>query len=239
MNNATLRVSDYPVETSVGHSVSQPAAPTSDSANQAVRDFFRRGDRGLYEGGPADEALDGSPTWNLPERAPIIRTPKQQARRIAAMWAEAVLMLFCVTFLATAALQTLGNSSTRSPTGNAEQPDLPAATRVIAAPRQALVQPAKPNAPVIARADSNLTPAKPVRVAMPVAPAPELSQRHAAAIPVTVHERKAATAAPTNPVLQRAPSARQTSPTTVKRTQATTTTSSVAPKRAVAAFPDD
>ncbi|GEM_PF-3193118 len=240
MHNATHRTRDYPVETRAGQSESQSAAHVSDSANQAVRDFFRKGDRGLYEGGPAELALDSSPGWDLPKRVLIVRTPKQQARRIAAMWAEAVLMLGCVAFLVTAALKASGSSSPHSPTSNAAQLAPPARARTINPQQRTPVEPVGAKASVAAGAAPNVQAAvQSGRVSAPVAPASERSQVHPAATRVTVPERKRAAVTAIAPALHRAPSARQASPTTITRTEATAPTSPVAPKRAVAAFPED
>jgi len=71
--------------------------------DEAMRDFFRRGDRGQYEGGPADHRLESPPDLEVTERAPAVRTPQQQARRLALIRFEAVLLAGCLGFLVAAA----------------------------------------------------------------------------------------------------------------------------------------
>ncbi len=240
MNNARLRASDYPVQAHAEQSASQPPALVSGGANQAVRDFFRRGDRGQYEGGPADQVFDSLPSWDLPERAPIVRTPKQQARRVAMMWAEAGLMLGCVAFLVTAALKSPNDPSPQSATSNAEQPMQRAAAHTIA-PGTGLAEPMKPSARVIRQPPANAL--APMQSAEGVSSPPtvDLSRTHSVASSMVAPERRTVSVAPANPKpeAQRAKSRLVPAMPAARRTDATTATNTVPTKRAVAAFPDD
>ena len=78
-----------------------PQSSATVRADDAVRDFFRRGDRGQYEGGAADLGI--IPTWDLPERPRMVRTERQQARRVILKQVVATVVVACLVLLITAA----------------------------------------------------------------------------------------------------------------------------------------
>jgi hypothetical protein len=241
------RVLDAKAEQSVGPSLAQ----ADRGGNEAVRDFFRRGDRGLYEGGPAEHALDSLPSWDVPERAPIVRTPQQQARRIAMMWAEAAFMVGCVALMVTAALKASNHSSPQSTARNVEQSTRQAAAQPLAEAQSTPARTAPPaaaklSAPPTHQVAINAQPRVPSEQMTPRAPAvTEVPQSHPLAANMASPERRKVAAVPTQSNLEhpRAKSPRATfhvAPVAA-RTEPPPSTAS-APrqaKRAVAAFPDD
>jgi hypothetical protein len=102
--------------------------------DDSVRDFFRRGDRGQYAGGPADH-VHSIPTLDLPEKPQIVRTPKQEARRRALIRLEAVLLTGCLGLLVMAA---------RAKSTDATEPSRAGVAQFDAR----LVEPSAPKAPV-------------------------------------------------------------------------------------------
>jgi len=72
-------------------------------SDDPIRDFFRRGDHGQYEGGPADRALESLPSVDIPERPRIVRTAIQEARRRTLIRVEALVLAGCLALLVTAA----------------------------------------------------------------------------------------------------------------------------------------
>jgi len=102
--------------------------------DDSVRDFFRRGDRGQYAGGPADH-VHSIPTVDLPEKPQIVRTPQQEARRRALIRLEAVLLTGCLGLLVMAA---------RAKSTDATEPSRAGAAQFDAR----IVEPSAPKAPV-------------------------------------------------------------------------------------------
>jgi len=105
-----------------------------DRPDDSVRDFFRRGDRGQYEGGPADH-VHSIPAMDLPEKPQIVRTPQQEARRRALIRAEVVLLTGCLALLVVAA---------RAKSTDATEPSRPRAAELDAR----IVEPSAPKTPV-------------------------------------------------------------------------------------------
>ena len=102
--------------------------------DDSVRDFFRRGDRGQYEGGPA-EHVHSIHAMDLPEKPQIVRTPKQEARRRALIRIEAVLLTGCLALLVVAA---------RAKSTAATEPSRASGAQLDAR----IVEPSAPKAPV-------------------------------------------------------------------------------------------
>jgi hypothetical protein len=171
------------------------AAPES-NANPEESEFFRAGEAGSYEGGPADPAFEPEPEVLEPERPVIVRTPEQEARR--ARFARGV----AATVGALAALLAFGvvrtNIATASSPAVAPPVAAAAAPRVGEAPREtklelaAEVAPAQPQAPAAA-VEPAAAPAKPV--AEPVASKPRPVVRRAPA-PAAVEPEPALTPRP-------------------------------------------
>ncbi len=156
-----------------GHS--SEAAPES-SAHPEESEFFRAGEAGSYQGGPADPAFEPEPELLLePERPVIVRTPEQEARR--ARFARGV----AATVGALAALLAFGvvrtNIATASSPATVQHVAPPAAEA--APPRTARPAKVEPVAPVVEPVEAEPVaksepPAAPVvRPSAPVArPAP-------------------------------------------------------------------
>lgn len=177
MNNANCELRVLPDQRATRQHGTQTRTTPLSPHDEAIRDFFRRGDRGQYEGGPADHNIDSLPNSEVPERAPIVRTPRQQARRLALMRFEAVLLAGCVGFLVAAARSNA--SDTREPLGaSAGQAPAPQRARIIAQPLAAVTGPSKASATIGATANSTGLVSK----AMPVAqvPTPKLAVAHQA-----------------------------------------------------------
>jgi len=102
--------------------------------DDSVRDFFRRGDRGQYEGGPA-EHVHSIHAMDLPEKPQIVRTPQQEARRRALIRLEAVLLTGCLALLVVAA---------RAKSTAATEPSRASGAQLDAR----IVEPSAPKAPV-------------------------------------------------------------------------------------------
>ena len=134
--------------------------------DDSVRDFFRRGDRGQYEGGPA-EHVHSSHAMDLPEKPQIVRTPQQEARRRALIRLEAVLLTGCLALLVVAA---------RAKSTDATEPSRASGAQFDAR----IVEPSAPKAPVAvqpeaqkaARREAALPPPKTVNEPMLNAQAP-------------------------------------------------------------------
>lgn len=75
MNNANCELRGLPEQPVTRQHGTQARTATLSPNDEAMRDFFRRGDRGQYEGGPADHSLHSLLKVEVPERAPIVRTP--------------------------------------------------------------------------------------------------------------------------------------------------------------------
>jgi len=234
-----------------------------------IRDFFKRGDRGHYEGGAADRSSPSIPTWDLPEERPkaIVRTPRQQARRVAMMQVVGAIVVACLVLLVTAARLKASNGS-ETQAVNARQADAPPATLSPAKPspqyslqsKAELAPPpapaAAPNAPpTVAAVNEVPTPAKapaavqelpaPVKAA-PVAPREVAiaSSPSSASVPVPAASKVASSAKVSHTAAKVAPtSGARAKPAqyaeTIRPPAAAPTTHAAAPRRAVAAFPDD
>jgi hypothetical protein len=265
MNNAKAALSE-------SQSRRQPVQPKSSSKatsarpDDEIRDFFKRGDRGQYEGGVGTPSI---PTWDLPEERPkaIVRTPRQQARRVAMMQVVGTIVAACLVLLVTAARLKASNGS-ETQAVNARHADARPAALSPVKPSPQYSQQSKaelapppapaaaPNAPpTVAAANEVPTPAKaPAAVqelpapamAAPVAPrevavAPSPSP---ASVSVPAGSKVAAaakvshTAAKVAPTsVARAKPAQYAEP--IRPPTAAPTTHAATPKRAVAAFPDD
>jgi len=244
MNNANCELSGLP-EQRVTHKHGTPARTTTLSPNdEAMRDFFRRGDRGQYEGGPADHSLARLPNLEVPERAPIVRTPQQQARRLALMRFEAVLLGVCVGFLVAAARSNAsgtsepqGESAAQTPARqgaptmaqpSAATPSPLEARAMSVAPAIATVSVSKAmpvvqvQAPKLAAAPEAITVARPSKGAANAGTAAQArSETPKATLAAVKHQRQAKAAA------------------LVFKPEPTSSTRSVAPRVATGAFPDD
>ena len=209
-----------------------------------MRDFFRRGDRGQYEGGPADCGLESLPNLEVPERVAIVRTPQQQARRLALMRFEAVLLAGCGGFLVAATYLNSGGPSEPQAAGSGNDPALHNA-RTIPRPLAAAAGPLKEHPSIAA----------PVRV---TATAPKATPMVQAQAPTLVQAPKANSIAPATiaaggaprtgqvrseapiavlPSVQRQRQAKVAAPT--YKVAPASPTRSVVPRAAVAAFADD
>lgn len=211
-----------------------------------IRDFFRRGDRGQYEGGPADR-LDSLPTWDMPEKPQlVVRTPQQQARRRALIRLEAALLSGCIALLVMAARarSTDAKNNGNSPSAQLQSQTVKASETQSPTETPALVMREAPLLPKPVEAAPPKTNLPAVVVPAPVQAPPAPSARsHEVAAPekgASVSAKKApllaaATkpAAPSAPRSAPAPKASLSSPAVAPAFAAT------APKRAVAAFPDD
>ena len=104
MNNAKAALSESQGPRRPVQPRSDPRAITARPYDE-IRDFFKRGDRGQYEGGASDRSSPSIPTWDLPEERPkvIVRTPRQQARRVAMMQVVGTIVAACLVLLVTAA----------------------------------------------------------------------------------------------------------------------------------------
>ena len=268
MNNAKAALSE-------SQSRRQSVQPRSNShatsarPDDEIRDFFKRGDRGHYEGGAADSSSPSIPTWDVPEERPkaIVRTPRQQARRVAMMQVVGTIVAACLVLLVTAArLKASSGSETQavnarhadarpaapSPANPSPQYSLQSKAEFAPPPAPA----APPNAPpTVAAANGVPTPAQvpaavqelpaPVKAA-PVAPrevaVASLPSPASVSVPAVSKvasaakvSQTAAKAAPTS--VARAKPAQYAEP--IRPPTAAPTTHAVAPRRAVAAFPDD
>jgi len=173
MNNADCELRRLPEQRAPRQLGAQARTPTLSPNDEAMRDFFRRGDRGQYEGGPADHSLYSLPNLEVPERAPIVRTPQQQARRLALIRFEAVLLAGCLGFLVAAARSN--SSATRELQGasTTQAPAQPRA-RTIAQPVAATAGPLDARAAIATPGSATVAVSK----SMPVVQvqAPKLAQ---------------------------------------------------------------
>lgn len=221
---------------------SNPHASVTARADDAVRDFFRRGDRGQYEGGKADRNLESMPTWDMPERPQIVRTPRQQARRAVLMRVEAIVIAACLILLVTAA-RLKSHDGSEKQTGDVLEGNPQPAELLGAKPVQNYRQQLKPPpAPVVASNAVQLVP--PTANVPPVQPrdvksAPAINLASGSAPAVSKVDASAAYKAPKAPAAW-AGRTRQTQSTESNTLPSPVSTSNaVAPRRAVAAFPDD
>ncbi len=232
-----------------------------------IRDFFRRGDRGQYEGGAADRSLDSLPSGDLPERPQIVRTPEQKARRTRLMRLEVLLFAACLVLLATAAHRRFiaGNAPQRAHASEADQQHKELSSTE---PPLYHEQPSRP-APTVAATPSAQAPAgvaqfrqkeaasnpNPLQVSTPSAQAPtslaRVQQQEPAGVPEPVQASGGTSQAATAsvPAVAEVKLSKQ-SPTSSqpKRSNAVTQGSLPPPaatpiattaRRAVAAFPED
>jgi hypothetical protein len=236
-------------------------------AGDEIRDFFKRGDRGQYEGGAADRNSPSIPTWDLPERPQIVRTPRQQARRVAMMQVVGTIVAGCFVLLVTAAHHKSSGDIGKQAV-NVQQVDSHVAAQSPAKPSLQYAQQPKelllpppapataPNAPPTVAVAPNAVPtpsAAPalVRELPPpvnVAAAPREVAVAPVATPTSVSMpvlSKVAVAAPvshtaakvTPTLIARAKPVQHVEP--VRPPPVVSTSHTAAPKRAVAAFPDD
>lgn len=234
MNNANAKTSGAQARKQPVQIQSNSQPPVAVRPDDVMRDFFRRGDRGQYEGGASDRAIDSIPTWDLPERRQIVRTPQQQARRATLMRVEAFLMAACLVLLVTAARSKLIGGSQPRQTARDQ-----AAHAMLVAASNAM--PPAPPAVAVGTAEppkmANPSPANPASTNAPAVPtsAPQVASTSATqfgsasakARPVPVTPTPALAARPR----QAAQSQSQPAPVSAGPV--------AAPRRAVAAFPDD
>ena len=238
------------------------APPVTARPDEVMRDFFRRGDRGQYEGGAGDRVLDSIPTWDLPDRPQIVRTPRQQARRAALIRVEAIFMVACVVLLVTAALSKLSGGSQpqrvtpaeakRQPTQVAVTKPAPAANILPAQEGPAVAAHAMPPppAPALDALEPEETAASAPIAAAPVAAAPIVAAP-VAPVPVSMPSKPASKppltpATPTRAAVAAKPASVAVAPTTAARPRQTAqqayppaaVTPAPVARRAVAAFPD-
>jgi len=212
--------------------------------DEAMREFFRRGDRGQYEGGPADHSHDSLPDLEVPDRATVVRTPQQQARRLALIRFEAVLLASFLGFLVAAARSNSRGTSEPQGASAAQTPVLQGA-QTIAQPLVATPGPSKARVMIAAPASADVTVSK----AMPVLQvrAPKLAEP-AHAITIAKSSAGAANAGKVGQIRPETP--KTTLPSVQHQRQAkvaalafkaepTSPTRSVAPRVAVGAFPED
>ncbi len=242
-----------------GPAQSRSNAHATDRPGDEIRDFFKRGDRGLYEGGAADRSSASIPTWDLPEtRAQIVRTPKQQARRVAMMQVVGTIVAGCLVLLVTAARVKAGGASEKQPVDSRQVSSQPVvlslaksntqfAQHAKAVPAPAAAPTAIQSVPTAANAASNTIAA----VTAPVNAAPVVVREVAAFSPVSPASRalpavsKVATGdllthsnAKVAPVsAARAKPVQYAEP--VRSPSVAPPSHASAPKRAVAAFPED
>lgn len=233
MNNANAKTSGAQARKQPVQIQSNSQPPVAVRPDDVMRDFFRRGDRGQYEGGASDRAIDSIPTWDLPERRQIVRTPQQQARRATLMRVEAFLMAACLVLLVTAARSKLigGSQQQRAVTVESKRPavevqvirEQPAQAKLVAASN---AMPPAPPSIVAGTAEppkmANVSPANPAST-----DAPAVSTKAPAAVPASATPTPALAARPRRAVQS------QYQPAPVSASPA------AGPRRAVAAFPDD
>ncbi len=252
MNNVRAELTD---ESNASH---VPQRKERARPDDPIRDFFRRGDHGQYEGGPADR-IDSLPALDLPEKPQVVvRTPQQQARRRALIRLEVALLSGCLALLVMAArarsidaANPVHTTSTQlqappvTPTDvRAQSVVPPAAVREASLPTKPVeAAPPKTNASA-----SVVTPAS-----VPVAPGPneaaQSAQAKANSVPVSpASNEKPALASEKKQAskVQQARAAAESAPRVAAARKATAAippaappVAATAPKRAVAAFPDD
>ena len=213
-------------------------------SDDPIRDFFRRGDHGQYEGGPADRALESLPSVDIPERPRIVRTAIQEARRRTLIRVEALVLAGCLALLVTAArVKSRGatqlsygsppsrQASEKSVSPQPEPKDKPLVAQPVAAQ------------PVAAQPDTP-TPAKPaVSPALePLQAVPPRAPQAAGVASVSRVRKPTATASLVVPTAQQTTArrvSRAVAPALETELKPTPAPASLAPKRAIAAFPDD
>ena len=217
-----------------------------------MRDFFRRGDRGQYEGGKADVALNSSPTWDTSERQPIVRTPQQRARRALLMRAEALMMAACLSLLVAAArakfldrsvkqfaepihsseplAQTLAARLVQNRPAERQPAGAPAPTQLAAAP-----VPTANGAAIIPPPPKASAAAPDVRLA-PTPEPPHVSPSVVSKVPAPAAEARVPRATPKAAATSGPAQTKSAPPYTPA---SVSTASVVTSRRAVAAFPDD
>ena len=114
MTNAKAELNKAPGHSYPNPPRSVPNASANVRPDDEIRDFFRRGNRGQYEGGLADKNSPSIPTWDMPESNVIVRTPRQRARRAVLAQVVAMIVAACLVLLVTAA-------RVRPQNGNAKQ----------------------------------------------------------------------------------------------------------------------
>ena len=244
MNNANARQRVYADNRVAVERVVQPRTAVASRIDDPIRDFFRRGDRGQYEGGPADHSFESLPSLDLPERTPIIRTPQQQARRVAAMWAEAVLLAGCVVFLVAAASMnaTIDN---QPKVINAGQIPAQQGVRTVVQPSATAFRPSTPRARIAVADKAVVAATKPLPLAQAPAPKAAVLPKPDASVTsanATVNTRKGANirSDTTKAIAPSVARPRQVRAATgVSQPNPAPAINSVAPKRAEASFPDD
>ena len=243
MNNANCELRGLPEQPVTRQHGTQARTATLNPNDEAMRDFFRRGDRGQYEGGPADHSLHSLLKVEVPERAPIVRTPQQQARRLALIRFEAVLLAGCVGFLVAAARSNSSGTSELQGASAARDPALQKA-QTIARPSAVNPGPLKARALIAAPASATVTVSKAMPVVQVQAPklakAPQTTVAKSsirAADAGTVAQVRSATPNATLPSVKRQRQASVAAP--AFKSEPTAPTRSVAPRVAVGAFPDD
>ncbi len=247
MNNSKTANETQPHERSASERISHSQIRHRSPTDEVIRDFFRRGDGGQYEGGPADYTFDNLPALDLPERPAIVRTPRQQARRIALMRIEAVMLTGCVVLLVAASRVNSSYSSEPSRVNAAQIPAQHAArsvaqpvaearsskihTRVSASDR-AMVDAPKPTRSAQAPTPSPTPQVVELPKASPIANSPiaTASTQQGSRVRSAVHETASSSAGHHG--------LGQSTQLAAMPNQASATPS-IAPKRAVAAFPDD
>jgi hypothetical protein len=109
MSNANAKANKTQGHILPVESGANPHPSAANQTNDEIQDFFTRGEIGQYEGGAADRIADSVPTWDLPERLPVVRTPRQLARRAILVRIEALVLAGCLVLLVVAARLKLNN----------------------------------------------------------------------------------------------------------------------------------